>query len=303
MVTFTTNKAITLVANASYVGDWDVPTNANWSIMDNAFGGMTTLTLNNGVTVLSTAQSQNAFLTFQSTLTGACTIQFPIGVSGFYTVQNLCTGSSQFVITLTTTAASGQAICAPPYEPFDVLVDGTNIKYRNFGRIGTYWEYAGSSVPAWVAGCTVPPYLNCDGTTFSSGTYPALANIIGTTLPDSRGRTRFNLSQGTGRITSSAGIDGTTLFAAGGVQSVTLSSQNIPPVPYTDPTHTHTFPTNNNGAGASPGTAAAAASGTVNNNPVTSASATNIVIGSTSPTQVFPLPPGYVGGLTLIRAA
>jgi microcystin-dependent protein len=297
MVTFTTNKALTLPANSSFVGTWDVPVNGNMSILDAALGGFTTLTLNNGVTVLSTAQSQNVFLTLQSTLTGSCIIEFPVGVSGFYTVQNLCTGSSQFIVQLTVGAGVGQTIACPPYEPFDILVDGTNVKFRNFGRIGTYWEYAGSSVPAWVTGCSINPYLNCDGTTFSSATYPALANLIGTTLPDSRGRTRFNLSQGTGRITSTGGIDGTTLFAAGGSQSVALTSQNMPPVPITDPGHSHTL--NQSGLQGGPNTAATGGGAGTG---FTGTAVTNITAGSSSPTPAPVLPPGYVGGITLVRA-
>jgi hypothetical protein len=43
----------------------------------------------------------------------------------------------------------------------------------------------GSSVPSWISECTVPPYLVCDGTAFSSAIYPSLAAIIGP-LPDAR---------------------------------------------------------------------------------------------------------------------
>ena len=41
--TFTTNKSIEKPANGDYVNDWNVPVNADWDIIDKAFGGTTTL--------------------------------------------------------------------------------------------------------------------------------------------------------------------------------------------------------------------------------------------------------------------
>lgn len=301
MVTFTTNKALTLPANSSFVGTWDVPVNGNMSILDSALGGMTTLTLNNGVTVLSTAQSQNAFLTFQSTLTGACTIQFPIGVAGFYTVQNLCTGSSLFTVALTVAGAGGQTICAPPNEPFDVLVDGTNIKYRNFGRVGEYMDYAGSSLPSWISSCTIPPYLYCNGGTFSSATYPVLTNILGsTTLPDARGRARFSYNDGTARIISSGGfgINGDAVGSGGGSQLFVQA--NLPALTWpSSDTHKHGLGQDTLTTGG--GVLKFFVNGPGNSIATSSISAGAINTFSGGSTAPF-LPPGYVGGLTLVRA-
>jgi len=159
-----------------------------------------------------------------------------------------------------------------------VFNDGNNFKFLGLGRVGTYWDYAGSSVPAWVSGCTTPPYLNCDGTTFSSATYPQLTVILGgTTLPDSKGRARFTLNQGSGRITSSGGIDGNTAYASGGVQTNTLSATNLPSL-----AHTHQI---------AQLTGASWANFTNSQDP----GGTSVPFGN--------VPPGYVGGLTLIRAA
>jgi microcystin-dependent protein len=304
VASYTTNKVLTQPANGDDPGTWNVPVNGNMTILDNAFGGITTLALNNANVALSTAQSQNVFLSLTGALGANIAITFPGGIGGFYSIQNLCTNSSIYTVTLVTTAA-GQQIGCPPSETFDIWLDGTNVKYRNFGRVGTYWDYAGSSVPAWISGCTIQPYLNCDGTSFSSATYPALANLIGTTLPDSRGRGRFTLGQGTGRMLSSAGIDGTTLFAAGGNQSVTLSSQQMPPIPYTDPGHSHAIHGYTNPVNY--GNLSMFSYNQTPNYTISSAVMYNatvgITIGNASPTQVFPVPPGYVGGLTLIRAA
>jgi hypothetical protein len=86
----------------------------------------------------------------------------------------------------------GAGVVALPHQQsgqiVDVLNDGSNLRFKNLGGpIGSYWDYAGSSNPAWNSGCTVPPYLNCDGSTFSAATYPSLAVILGsTTLPDEK---------------------------------------------------------------------------------------------------------------------
>src|SRR6185436_12170591 len=228
--TFTPNIQLEEPARGDYVGTWDTPVNANMTLIDLVVGGATTIALNNSPVVLASAQFQCKTITFNSTLTGSVVITFPTSFTKSYEIRNVCTGSSAFVVTLQTTAASAQVVCAPPGETVEIMNLGGNILFKNLDRNGAYWDYAGSSVPAWVSGCSVPPYLNCIGTTFSSATYPQLATILGsTTLPDQRGRSRYALNQGTGRMTSSnAGIDGNTIFAAGGNDGVMLSSAEIP---------------------------------------------------------------------------
>ncbi len=306
MVTYTTNTGLAKPANSSYVGTWDVPVNSNSDILDGIIGTQTTISPLSGTTTLSTAQFQTAFLTFTSTLSGNCTIVFPQGQGKTFTVQHRATNSSLYTITLQTTVAGGEDVACPPKEAFDILSDGTNIRFRSLGRVGEYWDYIGSSVPNWVTACTVPPYLNCDGTTFSSATYPALTTILGgTTLPDSRGRYRATLNQGQSRITSgtsTGGVDGNTLLATGGSQTTTLSSQNVPPVPITDPGHLHTL--NGYYAGDKTGSQTNAGgnlgSGLSSN---TNTVVTGITAGSTSPTNFSNLPPTYIAGITMIRSA
>jgi hypothetical protein len=302
----TANKFLEQPARGSNVGVWDTPVNGNTGIIDNSFGGVATIALGGSPVVLSSAQYQCVFLVFNGALSANVAVTFP-AVGSFYTIQNLCTASSAFIVTAKTTAGGSQQIGLPFGEACDVFTDGSNVKYRDIGRVGTYWDYAGSSVPSWVTACTVPPYLNCDGTSFSSATYPQLATILGgTTLPDLRGRYRAYLNQGTGRITSgTGGIDGNTILASGGVQGVTLSSQNIPPVPINDPGHTHSLTNGTNilafsagvgPEGINPGINAPIVNITVNSN------TTGISAGNNSPTAVATLPPSAIGGLSLIRA-
>jgi hypothetical protein len=230
--TFTTAKHMELVGRGDQVGVWDTPENSNWSIVDSALGAIATISLNNTPIILNAAQFQCYQITLNSTLTGNVAITFPSTFTGPYVIDNICTGSSAFTVTLQTTVAGGQVIGCPFGESFDIINDGTNIKFRNFGRVGGYWDYAGSSVPAWVTACTVPPYLNCDGTAFSSAIYPRLfVTLGGNILPDSFGRARLALDQGANRITSSnSGFSGNTLLAAGGNELIALSSATLPAV-------------------------------------------------------------------------
>lgn len=105
---------------------------------------------------------------------------------------------------------------------------------------GSVMPYAGSSAPT--------DWLLCSGAAVSRTTYAALFAVIGTTygsgdgsttfnLPDLRGRSAFGVDNMGGtaanRITSGgSGITGTTLGAAGGAETVTLSTSQIP-------SHTH----------------------------------------------------------------
>lgn len=295
----------------SDVGTWDTPMNGNASILDLIAGGIATIGLNNSNVVLSAAQFQCEEIVFNSTLTGSVTITFPTSFTKPYSIQNLCTGSSAFTVTLTTTAAGGQAIGCPPGEMFEVRNDGTNIKFKNLGRVGSYWDHCGSSVPNWVPACTTVPYLNCDGTTFSSASFPVLAGYLGgNTLPDFRGRVRGYLNQGTGRITtgtSLGGVDGNTLAAAGGQQIILLSSKNLPSTALNEPSsgHFHTTPSArsfpNNQLGGGGGNVADRFDSAGSNNASTNVT-TGITFGSSAPTNFSVLPPMAIGGLTLIRA-
>jgi len=323
--TFTPNVQLEEPARGDDVGTWDTPVNSNMTLIDLIAGGIATISAAAGSVVLSAAQFKSNNITFNSTLIASITVTFPTSFIKPYTVGHVATGSTAYTITLGTTATGGQVIALPPGEFIDVFNDGTNLKFRNLGRVGQYWDYGGSSVPAWVSGCTVPPYLNCDGTTFSSGTYPQLYAVLGsTTLPDSRGRTRAILNQGTGRMTSAGGgVDGNTLSAAGGTETITLAAAQIPAISAAGANTITVYPLANSaynfpittgqwsvaatgGSGfysvAWPESGGANASLTYTNY----CQATNtisVVSNNTGGGAHINVQPTYIGGLTLIRAA
>jgi len=313
--TFTPNIQLEEPARGDYVGTWDTPVNNNMTLIDLRAGGTVTIALNNSPVVLAAAQFQASHIVFNSTLTGSVTITFPTSFVGPYVVENVCTGSSAFVITLTTTNPGGNFIGLKPGEPCDVFNDGASIKYRNLGNIGSYWDYAGSSVPAWVTACAIPPYLACSGGTFSATTYPLLAVILGsTTLPDSRGRFRATLNQGTTRLTTAAqGLDGNTNFAAG--SGITLTSSFIPTLTSVNAAQaisvtttvnslaygftTGAVLTNNGGAYYGAGALTQMTIGAVT---ATGNNSISVAYTNSSQATLAVAPPSYVGGITMIRA-
>lgn len=304
--TFTPNVGFELPARGDYVGTWDTPVNNNETLADLIVGGRTTISGAAGNVILAAAQFECKTITFNSTLLASITVTFPTSFTKDYKVWNQCTGSSAFVITLQTTAAGGAVACAPPGEIVEVVNTGNGIVFANLGRVGTWWDYAGSSVPAWVSGSNPQPYLLCDGGTFSAANFPQLAVILGsTTLPDARGRSRFALDGGTGRLSSAvAGFNPNTVGAAGGDQNYQQHAHNIS---ITDPGHSHVEKGSPAGGASlhifmpNNGTSGVTANSTDSTDTsVTGITATASAAGTGTAGNI---PPAYIGGIVMIRAA
>src|SRR5882762_3853442 len=225
----TPNLVLAQPIRGTDTGVWDIPVNGNTGIIDQAFGSVTTLALTSSPISLTSSQAQNSIIRLTGTLTANIFISLP-SIYKFWTIDNQIVNSpSSFCAILLSTTSSGQGIGLPPGAQ-DIFYDGASVNFRNLGSIGQYWDYGGPQVPSWVNACTKPPYLNCDGTTFSSATYPILANLLGTnTLPDSRGSARYVLNQGTARLSSAVGgVNGDVFLANKATQSTTLVTANLP---------------------------------------------------------------------------
>lgn len=303
----TTNRGYSVPVTGTEVDTWgDNALNPNFATIDQNLGAITSLSLSNTDVTLNAAQYACGTIILTGTLTGNLAVIFP-SVQGWWSVDNQTTGN--FVVTLKT--ASGNVIGMPPGEQIDIQVNGSSgVKFRNLGRVGSEMFLATTAVPAWITACTIPPYLNEDGSTFSAITYPALAAFLGgTTLPDARGRGRFNLNQTTGRITTAgSGIDGDTLFASGGAQEVTLDTTQIPAHLHsiTDKSHSHLARYAEGIAGGSGTTRVTNVNTDTSGNTwstqnsFTGITGTNNAGGGLAHNNV---PPAYIGGITLIRAA
>lgn len=297
MSTFTPALNLELVARGDDVGTWDTPTNSNWSIVDSALGGVATVPLTNSNITLSAPQYQCNFITFTGAISANIAITLP-AVGRFYTIQNLTSNTSAFYITMTTTAG-GEAIGIPPGTPTEIFTDGTNVKFRSMGTVNKYEDWAVSSAPLWLTACTKPPYLNCDGTSFSSATYPVTTVFLGgTTLPDAQGRFRATLNQGQTRINSTgSGLDGGTILAGGGSEMTQQHSH----VNTTLMSGSSTF---NAYMGSAFGTDSFSGTGS----PTPTAGPVNLanlsVVSSNYGTgNSQNIPPAYMGGLTFLRVA
>jgi hypothetical protein len=220
------------------VGTWgSAAINPDLTAVDGFLGGVQiisaaaspiTLTVPAGFTATPSGgptQAQNAVLRFTGTLTASVQVTLPM--PGPMIVENLTTGA--FVLTFRA-IGSGEIIAVDQGDIQRIYNDGTNVRFVGLPNVGTYIDDCGSAVPAWIAACTKPPFLNCDGTTFNATTFPYLnAKLGGNTLPDLRGVARYTLNQGTGRLTTAgSGLDGTTRFANKFTQTYTLVLANLP---------------------------------------------------------------------------
>jgi hypothetical protein len=316
-MTTTTNRGYSTPATGANPGTWGaVDINPNFVLIDNNLGGVASVALSNTNVTLTVDQYQCGTIVLSGTLTANVLVLFP-NVSGWWTVLNNCTGNFYVAARL---AAGGNQIGLPPGDAWDILADGTNMKYRNLPHpIGGYWDDCGTTVPAWVTACTVPPYLNCDGASFSQVTYPYLyAKLGGTTLPDARGRSRFSLNQGTNRLTTAGGFNGDSVLNGGGTSGLTLVQAYFPNIslnvviPAGQGSHVHSA-SGGGGAylasvppGAGPlniaggGAANVAANGNTDAATLPQLTGTAALGGSATP--MANVPPGYVGGITMIRA-
>ncbi len=312
MSSSSTNRAYILQTAGENPGTWGLNPGLNGALqtIDTNLGGVATVALaSTSPVTLTPTQYANGTIRFSGTLTANVAVVFP-AVQGWWTVENLTTGSFATVVG----TGLGQAVGLEQGCIYDILIDGTNVKFRNLPPVGTYLDIIDTAVPLWISICTVPPYLLCNGSSFSAVTYPYLAaKLGGTVTPDLRGRTRFYLDGGAGRITTAgSGIDGNTRFSTGGAQNVTLVTANLPA--YTPSgtlgSFTLTLPTRSitTNTGTVP-VATNTANQTSGNQDILSTfggSITGLFTGTAqggTSTPVNKMPPAVISGVTLIRAA
>jgi hypothetical protein len=312
----TTNRSYVTAAHGGSVDTWDGDLNTVFNQIDQNLGAVANVAVTGGPITLTAPQYVCGTIRFSGTLTTHAIVTFP-SVSAWWTVENACAATSSWGVQLL--CGGGTRIAVPPGESVDILSDGSNFRFRNLGRIGSYLDLAASALQPWIVLCTVPPYLVCDGSSFSAVTYPILANLLGgTTLPDARGRSRFALNGGTGRLTATGGINGDALLAAGGDgDGLIIGQANLPNVTLNTAiaagqgSHFH-GPGNGspfllgaaNGVNLDFQPPGSIGSGTFIG---ATAAATLPAMSGTTPlggsgTALASVPPGYVGGITLIRA-
>lgn len=253
--------ALSVPTTGTEVGTWgSASVNPNMVAIDGVQRGVQTISLAAATTFTLGAPSgsitpgtgptaaQNAILKFSGTLSGNAVITLPL--PGYYIIQNSCvTGSNYLQLR---GVAAGQVLGVAPGGAWHVFNDGTNVYYANMGMTGSFLDLAVSTTPAWMAACSLPPYLLCDGSGWSISSFPVLGAMLGSTfggngittfaVPDLRNRVRAPLGGGTGRISSGvSGLNGDAWGASGGSQSATIAQANLPNynLAVSDPGHAH----------------------------------------------------------------
>lgn len=233
----TTNKSIDQPAFNSFIDSWDVPVNANFGIIDTAFGGAAALnaTSASGTVTLSTSQYRPLALNVTGTPAGAVTYSVPSGVGGFWVVTNGTTGG--FTIGFASAAGGSTITVAAGYTTV-VTCDGTSsgmklavstpppaggssgqVQFNSSGVLG------GSSALTWNGTTLGASGLSVAGNTVLGLNSGSTVSIVGTAIaaPNNLnfGSNTLYLDTGTKQVGIGTTSITHTLTVAGAVKSTT----------------------------------------------------------------------------------
>lgn len=121
--TFSTNKTLELPGNGDYVNTWNIPVNGDMSIIDSAFGGVTSLNATAGSATLTVAQYRPLILSVSGSIAADVTYTIPSGVGGQWIVKNLTTGGYAVIIA---SGGGGSYATVVNGAVSAVISDGTN---------------------------------------------------------------------------------------------------------------------------------------------------------------------------------
>jgi hypothetical protein len=140
---FTTNKTLEKPGNGDYVDTWNVPVNGDLDIIDQSFGGTTSLNATGGSATLTVSQYRSLIISVAGAMSANVVYTIPSGVGGQWIVKNLTTDSVGGPWTITFASAGGGS-SVTVLRGYSTLVysDGTNIVFVNAtiipaGSIGT----------------------------------------------------------------------------------------------------------------------------------------------------------------------
>lgn len=123
--TFTVNKGVELPASGDYVNSWAAPINADFTDIDTALGGATSISVTGigaGTVTLSLSQYRPPNIEFTGTLSANLNYQIPTGIGGVWTISNATTGA----FTLTFSIAAGNSITLSAGRSL-IVSDGINV--------------------------------------------------------------------------------------------------------------------------------------------------------------------------------
>jgi hypothetical protein len=131
--TYTTNKVLELPANGDYVDTWNVPANGDFTIIDQAFGGTTSLNATSGSATLTATQYRSLFINISGAISAGVTYTIPSGVGGQWIVYNSTTDASGGPWTITiVSGGGGTSVVIPRSTRIMVVCDGTNVRFLSY---------------------------------------------------------------------------------------------------------------------------------------------------------------------------
>lgn len=119
---------------------WDVPLNANETILDNQFSATTSIALTNtNVTLTSpntsgTGQTQAMRIVLTGSLSANVQVIIPSGISGAWVIYNTTSGA--YTVTIAS-GGGGASVSAPQGYNLYVYSDGTNVRKADDGLLGS----------------------------------------------------------------------------------------------------------------------------------------------------------------------
>jgi microcystin-dependent protein len=193
-----------------------------------------------------------SFVAASATFVLQSAVNTPGNLDGGFIILRNNTANS-FGLTLEPPPAMGSdyTIVLPslPASDAPLIIDSSgNITARTalfpaFSPTGSVTMYAAASAP--------PGWLICDGSAVSRTVYAALFSVIGVLWGPGDGSTTFNIPDMSGRVPGGTGGTLGGLTTQGGVDSISLSSANLPQHTHSGTTgtesvlHSHTIATTN----------------------------------------------------------
>jgi len=132
--TFTTNKVLELPANGDYVDYWNVPVNGDLTIIDQAFGGVTSLNATSGSATLTAAQYRPLILSIAGDIAADVTYTIPTGKGGQWVVNNATTTSNASRVIIASGGGGANQV-APRGAQAVLACNGTDV--WNVASVGT----------------------------------------------------------------------------------------------------------------------------------------------------------------------
>lgn len=218
--TYTTNKGLELPGYNDYVDSWNVPVNADFTLVDAAFGGSTLLNVTSvaGDVTLTATQYRPPQLIISGTLTANVRFLVPASVGGQWTVTNSATGSALLSITIAS-AAGGSNVTLP---------SGTTIVSCDGSASGMRLSITSTSVQRvdqFSAGTTgLTPAAFSVGNIQLGGTLNIANGGTGTTTAPTSGQLLIGKTDGTYNVANIQGGSGITVVNGDGGVTISAAS-------------------------------------------------------------------------------